>query len=129
MGSVKRRILLLLCFTPNRVSGDIEEHVFILLTHCSPVQKAQMVTAAGDTLVLAVEGDFDACQAIVKDILHNVTLKQGTRGSTCERASCTDPRVVFQTPSHSKLWELHQLGAISAAGALYHIRILGSCAG
>ena len=36
--------------------------------YISPIQEAQMTTAEGNVSVIAVKGDFDTCQTIVKDI-------------------------------------------------------------
>lgn len=37
----------------------------------SPIQEAQMLAVKGDVCVIAVEGDFDYCQTLVKDLFNN----------------------------------------------------------
>jgi threonine synthase len=55
-------------------AGRDRTDIFILFPHgrVSPVQQRQMTTSAASNVhTLAVEGDFDACQAIVKDMFNN----------------------------------------------------------
>lgn len=40
----------------------------------SPIQEAQMLSAKGDVCVISVEGDFDYCQTLVKDLFNNTEL-------------------------------------------------------
>lgn len=42
----------------------------------SPIQQAQMVSCPGDVCVISIESDFDYCQALVKDIFNNNTLRE-----------------------------------------------------
>ena len=53
------------------------------LDRVSPVQRRQMTTVdAGNVLNLAVRGDFDDCQRLVKGLLADETLRQGGRFSS-----------------------------------------------
>lgn len=42
----------------------------------SPVQRAQMTSAGGDSYVLGVDGDFDFCQTTVKDMFNDKALNE-----------------------------------------------------
>jgi threonine synthase len=48
-------------------------------TGVSPVQKAQMCTAEGDVHVIGIDGDFDDCQRIVKQILNDESERKALR--------------------------------------------------
>jgi len=56
--------------------GNMPVIVLFPLNGVSRVQQMQMQCAEGDVLVLAVEGDFDDCQRIVKEILNNPGVKK-----------------------------------------------------
>lgn len=56
--------------------------LFILFPHgrVSEVQRRQMTTPVGDNVhVLALDGDFDACQARVKDMFNDLAFRDGVR--------------------------------------------------
>lgn len=53
------------------------------LDRVSPVQRRQMTTVQADNVLnLAVRGDFDDCQRLVKGLLANETLRKGRRFSS-----------------------------------------------
>ena len=67
------------------------------LDRVSPVQRRQMTTSgAGNVLNLAVRGDFDDCQRLVKGLLADESLREGQRLSSVN--SINWGRLVGQVP-------------------------------
>lgn len=82
--------------------------VFHPLGRVSPVQRLQMTTVQADNVLnVGIEGDFDDCQAIVKALLGNASLKE--RGLISSVNSINWGRLLGQVP--------YYLAATAASGA------------
>ena len=82
--------------------------VFHPLGRVSPVQRLQMTTVQADNVLnVGVEGDFDDCQAIVKRLLGDASLKE--RGLISSVNSINWGRLLGQVP--------YYLAAAAASGA------------
>lgn len=77
----------------------------------SEVQKQQMVTSAGDNVkVIAVKGNFDDCQRMVKEASNDANLLDGIEGVSISSANSINagrliPQIVYYCSSYAKLVE------------------------
>jgi threonine synthase len=69
----------------------------------SPVQELQMVTAARDALVLAVRGDFDACQAFVKRTLEDKALGRGLTSANSLNFGRLVPQIAYGLQAYAQM--------------------------
>lgn len=77
----------------------------------SEVQKQQMVTSVGDNVkVIAVKGNFDDCQRMVKEASNDANLLDGIEGVSISSANSINagrliPQIVYYCSSYAKLVE------------------------
>ena len=75
----------------------------------SPIQKQQMVTAEGDNVrVIAVKGNFDDCQRMVKEAVSSETVRKACRGDSISSANSInigrlDPQIVYYCTGYAGL--------------------------
>lgn len=81
----------------------------------SPVQELQMVTAAREALVLAVRGDFDACQAFVKRTLEDKTLGLGLTSANSLNFGRLVPQISYALQAYA---QMVQQGAVRVGDAI-----------
>jgi threonine synthase len=88
------------------------------LNRVSPVQRRQMTTCQADNVLnLAVEGDFDDCQRLVKQLLAHAPLREGGRVSSVN--SINWARLAGQIPYYAVA--AHTLRSRGVAGAATYV--------
>ncbi len=85
--------------------------VFYPVDGVSPVQKKQMITSRGTNVsVVAVKGNFDDCQRMVKEACSSEAVKAACRGVTISSANSINigrlvPQVVYYFSTYNRLVE------------------------